>query len=124
MRVFDGNGFTMASLAVFVGTSNMARNNRSMKPARTLQRQGWQIESARPLSAEPPRRCHTALMARLEPQGRDVRRSIRSKRSFMGSGPQIIPELEISSRSSRTDWGRHAGRPDPFGSPYFAKLVQ
>ena len=62
--------------------------------------------------------------ASLEPQGRDVRCSIRSRRSFMGSGPHVTPELEISNRSSRTDWGRHAGMPDPFGSPYFAKLVQ
>jgi hypothetical protein len=62
--------------------------------------------------------------ASLEPQGRDVRCSIRSRRSFMGSGLHVTPELEISNRSSCTDWGRHAGMPDPFGSPYFAKLVQ
>jgi hypothetical protein len=45
--------------------------------------------------------------ASLEPQGRDVRCSIRSRRSFMGSGPHVTPELEISNRSSRADWGRH-----------------
>src|SRR5450432_762972 len=53
-----------------------------------------------------------------------LRRSSRSSRSDHGSPPLDVPAFEMSSNCSRFELASHSGRPGPFGSPVFAKLVQ